>query len=74
MMKLMMISSLFENAGASADGTLAAPGAGNMNMLMPLLLMKGVGFDDLFGGLFEEDEKDTEGSGTDTEDDEDLLF
>ena len=75
MMKLMMISSLFENAGASADGTLAAPGAGNMNALMPLLLMKGGGFDDLFGGLFDEDDKESEDSGKgDEEDDEDLLF
>ena len=74
MMKLMMISSLFENAGASADGTLAAPGAGNMNALMPLLLMKGGGFDDLFGGLFDEDDKDTEDIDLDAEDDEDLLF
>lgn len=75
MMKLMMISSLFENAGASADGTLAAPGAGNMNALMPLLLMKGGGFDDLFGGLFDEDDKESEDSGKGDEvDDEDLLF
>ena len=74
MMKLMMISSLFENAGASADGTLAAPGAGNMNALMPLLLMKGGGIDDLFGGLFDEDDKDTEDIDLDAEDDEDLLF
>ena len=74
MMKLMMISSLFENAGASADGTLAAPGAGNMNALMPLLLMKGGGFDDLFGGLFDEDDKDTEDIDLVAEDDEDLLF
>ena len=55
------------------DGSLAAPGAGNMNMLMPLLLMKGGGFDDLFGGLFEE-EKDTEDGVTDAEDGEDLFF
>ena len=74
MMKLMMMSSLFDNAGASADGTMAAPGMGNMNALMPLLLLKGGGFDDLFGGLFDEDEKDTEGSDKDTEDDGDLLF
>ena len=59
MMKLMMIS---------------APGAGNMNALMPLLLMKGGGFDDLFGGLFDEDDKDTEDIDLDAEDDEDLLF
>lgn len=75
MMKLMMLSSLFENAGASADGTLATPGAGNMNALMPLLLMKGGGFDDLFGSLFDEDDKESEDSGKgDEEDDEDLLF
>ena len=53
---------------------MAAPGMGNMNALMPLLLLKGGGFDDLFGGLFDEDEKDTEGSDKDTEDDGDLLF
>jgi hypothetical protein len=74
MMKLMMMSSLFDNAGAAADGTMEAPGMGNMNALMPLLLLKGGGFDDLFGGLFDEDEKDTEGSDKDTEDDGDLLF
>ena len=38
MMKLMMMSSLFDNAGASADGTMAAPGMGNMNALMPRTL------------------------------------
>lgn len=74
MMKLMMVSSLFENAGASADGPMAAAGAGNMNALMPLLIMKSGGFDDLFGGLFDEDDKDSEDSGKDDEDDEDLLF
>ena len=74
MMKLMMVSSLFENAGASADGTMAAAGAGNMNALMPLLIMKSGGFDDLFGGLFDEDDKDSEDSGKDNEDDGDLLF
>ena len=74
MMKLMMVSSLFENAGASADGSMAAAGAGNMNALMPLLIMKSGGFDDLFGGLFDEDDKDSEDSGKDDEDDEDLLF
>ena len=72
MMKLMRISSLFEDGGASADGTLAAPGAGNMNMLMPLLLMKGGGFDDLFGGLFEEDAETD--AGTDPSEEEDPLF
>ena len=74
MMKLMMVSSLFENAGASADGSMAAAGAGNMNVLMPLLIMKSGGFDDLFGGLFDEDDKDSEDSGKDDEDDGDLLF
>ena len=74
MMKLMMMSSLFDNAGAAADGTMAAPGMGNINAIMPLLLLKGGGFDDLFGGLFDEDEKDTEGGDKDTEDDGDLLF
>ena len=74
MMKLMMVSSLFENAGASADGSMAAAGAGNMNALMPLLIMKSGGFDDLFGGLFDEDDKDSEDSDKDDEDDGDLLF
>ena len=74
MMKLMMVSSLFENAGASADGSMAAAGAGNMNALMPLLIMKSGGFDDLLGGLFDEDDKDSEDSGKDDEDDGDLLF
>ena len=45
-----------------------------LNALMPLLLMKGGGFDDLFGGLFDEDDKDTEDIDLDAEDDEDLLF
>jgi hypothetical protein len=74
MMKLMMMSSLFENAGAAADGTMTAPGMGNMNVLLPLMLMKGGGFDDLFGGLFEEDDNEAADDGIDTEDGGDLLF
>lgn len=57
MMKFMMLSSMFEGgaaaAGAGTAGMAAAQNAGNMNMLMPLLLMKDGGLDDLFGNLFE---------------------
>ena len=51
--------------------------APNMNMLMPLLLLKGDGFGDLFGNLFEEDDTDEDaGAGTDpdTGTDDDTLF
>ena len=47
-----------------------------MNLLMPLLLMKGGGFDDLFGNLFEEetdaDNADSEDAEADAEE-EDLF-
>lgn len=76
MMKFMMMSSLFENGGAMAaagEGTGAGP-AGAINMLLPLLLMKNGGFDDLFTGLFEEG--GAEGTDPDEEKgpDEDTLF
>ena len=50
-------------SGTGADSLTAAQNAGNMNLLLPLLLMKGDGFDGLFGNLFEEDtESDQEGT------------
>lgn len=71
MMKYMMLSSLFENnsAAAGAGGAASAPGAGNMSILMPLLLMKGEGFDDIFGGLFEGDGEDAAEDNAGEEDD-----
>ena len=61
------------SAGAGG-GALAAQNMGNMNMLLPLMLMKGGGFDDLFGNLFEE-ETDAEGAAdTEDEDEEDAVF
>ena len=76
MMKFMMMSSLFESAGAEASdpgaGGIGAGNAGGMNMLMPLLLMKDGGLDDLFGGLFEEDAETD--AGTDPSEEEDPLF
>jgi hypothetical protein len=77
MMKFMMLSNLLGDSGSGAGTGLAAgAGAGtglvagegtntNMNLLMPLLLMKGGGFDDLFGNLFEEE---TEAEDADPED------
>lgn len=72
MMKFMMLSSMFNSPDTAADGTMALPGGGNMNMLMPLLLMKGDGFDDLFGNLFEEDAETDAADADDS--DEDTLF
>jgi hypothetical protein len=76
MMKFMMMSSLFENSGSMAAGGGGGNGgqAGGMNMLLPLLLMKCGGFDDLFSGLFEEDEAEDTDSGPDDDMDEDTLF
>ena len=64
--------SLFAGSGADAyaagaGGLMAAQNPGNMNVLLPLLLMKGGGFEDLFGNLFEEDaesDKDETDDGT----------
>ena len=77
MMKFMMLSSLMGNGSAAADGgsagVMAMPDGGNMNMLMPLLLMKGGGFDDLFGGLFEEGADDAEDDADDADPEDDLF-
>lgn len=77
MMKFMMLSSLMGNSSAAADGgsagVMAMPDGGNMNMLMPLLLMKGGGFDDLFGGLFEEGADDAENDADDADPEDDLF-
>ena len=77
MMKFMMLSSLMGNGSAAADGgsagVMAMPDGGNMNMLMPLLLMKGGGFDDLFGGLFEEGADDAENDADDADPEDDLF-
>lgn len=77
MMKFMMLSSLMGNSSAAADGgsagVMAMPDGGNMNMLMPLLLMKGGGFDDLFGGLFEEEADDAENDADDADPEDDLF-
>ena len=76
MMKFMMMSSLFENGGAMAaagEGAGAGP-AGAINMLLPLLLMKNGGFDDLFTGLFEEGEAEGTDSDQGEAPDEDTLF
>ena len=82
MMKFMMLSSLFDSGsssgstgcygGTSGSAAMSPAGAGSMNMLMPLLLMKGGGLDDLFGGLFEEDE--TGDVAEDAEEEEEALF
>ena len=77
MMKFMMLSSLMGNGSAAADGgsagVMAMPDGGNMNMLMPLLRMKGGGFDDLFGGLFEEGAYDAENDADDADPEDDLF-
>ena len=76
-MKFMMLSSLFGGAGEDAE-TCVPFGAGqaagrteSMNMLLPLLLMKGGGTDSLFEGIFEEDAED---SGEDEDDNDTPLF
>ena len=76
-MKFMMLSSLFGGAGEDAE-TCVPLGAGqaagrteSMNMLLPLLLMKGGGTDSLFEGIFEEDAED---SGEDEDDNDTPLF
>ena len=82
MMKFMMMSSLFDGGGNTVDvcenaGTAVVggrPGGMNTNMLMPLLLMKSGGFDDLFGNLFEDDNADEENTDTEYDPDEDELF
>lgn len=68
MMKFMMLGSLMGND--TENGIMPAQGSqGGMGILLPLMLMKGEGFDDLFGGLFEEEEDNADDSG-----DEDDLF
>ncbi|MDO5134325.1 MAG: hypothetical protein Q4D81_15310 [Eubacteriales bacterium] len=89
MMKFMMMSSLFEGGGCAAaagggstgmtpfsGANTAAPSGGmNTNMLMPLLLMKSGGFDDLFGNLFEgDDPEEVDDDGGDKDMEEDTLF
>ena len=70
MMKFMMLGSLMGNGTDTENGLMPAQGSqGGMGILLPLMLMKGEGFDDLFGGLFEEDETEADGGG-----DEDDLF
>ena len=70
MMKFMMLGSLMGNSTDTENGIMPAQGSqGGMGILLPLMLMKGEGFDDLFGGLFEEEEDNTDDSG-----DEDDLF
>ena len=83
MMKFMMLSSLLggQDSGAGSDtvfGAGAAAGANaNMNLLMPLLLMKGGGPDDLFGNLFDEendaDDADALDAEADADEEEDLF-
>ena len=83
MMKFMMLSSLLggQDSGAGSDtvfGAGAAAGANaNMNLLMPLLLMKGGGPDDLFGNLFDEendaDDADALDAEADVDEEEDLF-
>lgn len=63
MMKFMMMGSLLESgggtaAGAGGNGSITPAAGFNTNMLIPLLLMKSGGFDDLFGNLFEEDDSE----------------
>ena len=80
MMKFMMMSSLLQGAdsAAAACGSGKVPGETggmmNTNMLMPLLLMKGGGFDDLFGNLFEEDEDEDSCTDSAENPDEEDLF
>ena len=85
MMKFMMMSSLFGDAGAGTDagidtgistgsGALAAQNTGNMNLLLPLMLMKSGGFDDLFGNLFEEDTDAEDAADAEEDDEEDTVF
>lgn len=80
MMKYMMLTSLFkdngETAGAGTGAMVPAANTANMNALLPLLLLKGDGAGDLFGGLFEEEDEEEEdeeeggAAGTDTDDEE----
>lgn len=76
MMKFMMLGSLMGNGTGTENGTLAPQGGmgpqSNMGILLPLMLMKGDGFDDLFGGLFDGEQEDE--AETDDGDDEDELF
>ena len=76
MMKFMMLGSLMGNGPGTESGALAPQGGmvpqGNMGILLPLMLMKGDGFDDLFGGLFDGEQEDE--AETDDGDDEDELF
>ena len=76
MMKFMMLGSLMGNGTGTRSGALAPQDGmgpqGNMGMLLPLMLMKGDGFDDLFGGLFDGEQEDE--AETDDGDDEDDLF
>ena len=85
MMKFMMMSSLFGDAGAGTDagidtgistgsGALAAQNTGHMNLLLPLMLMKSGGFDDLFGNLFEEDTDAEDAADAEEDDEEDTVF
>ena len=85
MMKFMMLSSLLGDTGAGFGAEAAAGGGytggiaapsnmGNMNMLMPLLLMKGGGFDDLFGNLFEEEPNTDTAAETEEEEEDDSIF
>lgn len=84
MMKFMMLSSLLGDTGAGFGaeaavggytGGIAAPSnMGNMNMLMPLLLMKGGGFDDLFGNLFEEEPNTDTAAETEEGEEDDSIF
>lgn len=78
MMKYMMLSSLFRDGGADApDGAGAmttAANMGNMNALLPLLLLKGDGAGDLFGGLFDGDDEEEETAGADDDEEEETLF
>ena len=70
MMKFMMLGSLMGNGTDTENGIMPAQGSqGGMGILLPLMLMKGEGFDDLFGGLFEEEEDNADDCG-----DEDDLF
>ena len=76
MMKFMMLGSLMGNGTGTGSGALAPQGGmgpqSNMGILLPLMLMKGDGFDDLFGGLFDSEQEDE--AETDDGDDEDDLF
>ena len=85
MMKFMMLSSLLGDTGTGLGaetavgggytGGIAAPtNTGNMSMLMPLLLMKDGGFDDLFGNLFEDDPDTTAETDEEEEEEDDSIF